>query len=95
MFQLLFLESSELLVLALGNGVQRENFRPVDLMLGGHSVGTVVGCQLQHMIGRTEPMPCWNLAVFNLLQKFAQEGANSMILHNLGKMTASSDMHVG
>ncbi len=32
MLQLLFLESLDLLVLALGDGGQRENLRPVDLM---------------------------------------------------------------
>jgi hypothetical protein len=33
LFQLLFLKSPDLLVLAFGDGGQRENFRPVDLML--------------------------------------------------------------
>jgi hypothetical protein len=37
------LESPDLLVLALGNDIQRENSRPVDLMLGGNPVGPVVG----------------------------------------------------
>lgn len=37
--QLLFLEPLDLLVLALGDGGQRENLRPVDLMLVG-----VKGC---------------------------------------------------
>jgi hypothetical protein len=39
--QLLFLESLDLLVLALGDGGQRENLPPVDLMLVGDFAGAM------------------------------------------------------
>ena len=41
--QLLFLESLYLLLLALGDGGQRENLPPVDLMLVGDFVGAMGG----------------------------------------------------
>jgi hypothetical protein len=48
--QLLFLEPLDLLVLALGDGGQRENLRPVDLMLVGDFAGAMSGGQFEHLV---------------------------------------------
>ena len=54
LFQLLFLKSPDLLVLAFGDGGQREHIRPVELMLAGDFQGAMVGRQFQHL--------CWTSA---------------------------------
>ena len=55
--------------MTFGGGGQRENFRPGDLMLAGDFPGAVIGCQLQHLIGRTQPVTCRKFAAFDLLQE--------------------------
>ena len=39
--------------------------------------GAVVGRQFQHLIGRTQPVSCRNLAAFDLLQEFIQKRADT------------------
>ena len=51
LFQLLLPKSPDFLILAFGDGSQRENFRPVDLMLAGKFPGAVVGRQFQCLVG--------------------------------------------
>jgi hypothetical protein len=54
LLQLLFLKSPDLLVLAFGDGGQREHIRPVEPMLAGDFQGAMVGRQFQHL--------CWTSA---------------------------------
>ncbi len=58
LFQLLFLKSPDLLVLAFGDGGQREYVRPVKLMLAGDFPGAMVGRQFQYLVGNLLPVPC-------------------------------------
>jgi hypothetical protein len=48
--QLLFLKPPDFLVLAFGNGGQRENFPPVDLMLFTDFSCPAIGRQLEHSV---------------------------------------------
>ena len=54
LFQLLFLKSPDLFVLAFGDGRQREHVRPVELILAADFPGAMVGRQFQHL--------CWTSA---------------------------------
>jgi hypothetical protein len=56
LFQLLFLKPSDFFVPAFGDGGQRQNFRPFDLMLAGNFPGAEVGRQLQHLIADFQPL---------------------------------------
>jgi hypothetical protein len=85
LFQLMFLKPPDFLVSAVGNGSQRKDFRPVDLMLTCDVPGAVGARQFQHLIGSTQPVPRRYVAKFNSLQEFTQCKKGSVITIDTGK----------
>ena len=77
LFQLQFPESPDLLVLAFGDGRQRKNFQPVDQMFARDFSSTVISCQLQHLVGGTQPMSGGKFTLFDSLEEFAQKRPNT------------------